>query len=469
MKREFLRFHELSIRNEYQEQLTGLNLVFCDGLSYLLCSLDHTGRSIAEIFNGDSHIVSGHIIGSGGRQESCTEAFFHSERIYYVDSHVRFMNSLNLAENVFLLRQNSLKKVRLNKKAILMRTKELFMRYGLPFHPEQKIGSLREIDKVLLQLVRLADLHPKMLVVSNLSFICNREDLKRLLEILRTIRETGISLLIYDSTPVRFLPLADEILLVKQGEIVKKFFDKDVFEAYWERTAKSETEEKIKKEAREETGMESYRFSWRFPDGEPCSFEIYPGEILYFPTNSWEHQQILCKSVMGLGGDGVMLETKEWKLLCKSPSVLQRHRIFFWGMERIEDELFPNLNVRDNILMPSVKRISRFGFYKAGEKFIFRDMEFLEELAEVKTTENLTDEMVFKLLCYRWKLYHPKILVAYNVLSRFDPEMKRWMAGQLVQMAQRGTAFILLETADDAAGNIADRIVYTEWQGERKQ
>lgn len=28
MKQDFLRFHELSVRNKYQEQMTGLNMVF---------------------------------------------------------------------------------------------------------------------------------------------------------------------------------------------------------------------------------------------------------------------------------------------------------------------------------------------------------------------------------------------------------------------------------------------------------
>lgn len=466
MRREFLRFHELSVRNEYQEQLTGLNIVFCERNSYLLCSLDHTGRSLAEVFNGDSHIVGGHIFDAEGKQRECTETFFRSERIYYVDSHVRFMDSLNLAENIFLLRPNSLKKVRLNKKAVSLRTRELFARYGLPLDPGQKVESLRVIDKVLLQLIRLADLQPRMLVISNLSFICNREDQERLLMILQKIREAGISLLIYDSNPEKFLPLTDHILLAKKGRIIKKFFERDAFKAYWGRLAGTESEERIKKEAAEGEGKEFCRFSWHFFDGTQCSFEIHPGEILYFPSNGWEHQQALCRGMMGLGEGGVIFEEDGQKILCKRPEILQKHRIFFWGEERIEDELFPNMSVTDNILMPSVKRISRCGFYKSGERFIFQDMDFSEVLGEGKVTGNLMDEEVFKLLCYRWKLYHPRILVAYNILSRFDPEMKRWMTGQLLQMAGRGTAFVLLETADDAARSIADRVIHTEWRGE---
>lgn len=468
MKQEFLRFYELSVRNKYQEQMTGLNIVFFEKESYLLCSLDHTGRSLAEIFNGDSRIVGGRIFDGEGMPSDCTEAFFQRERIYYVDSHVRFMNSLNLAENIFLLRPNSLKKVRLNQKAVLLRTQELFMRYGLPFQPEQKVESLRAIDKVLLQLVRLADLQPRMLVINNLSFICNKVDLERLLKILGKIREAGISMLIYDNNPKCFVSLADHILLVKKGQIIKKFFEREAFEIYWEQSARPVPEGMVKKEPAEAAEREGFRFSWHFPGGKLCSFEIHPGEILYFPSDGWEHQQALCRGMMGLGEGGVVLEARGQRTVCKKPDALQKHNIFFWGEERIEDELFPNMSVTDNILMPSIKRISHMGFYRSGERFILQDMDFSEILEECGETGRLTDEAVLKLLCYRWKLYHPRMLIAYNVLSRFDPEMKQWMAGQLLQMSGRGTAFVLLETADDAARSIADRVICTNWQGEAK-
>lgn len=466
--RDFLRFHELTIRNEYQEQLTGLNMVFCEGESYLLCSPDHTGRSFTEIFHGESRIVSGQIFDAAGVQRDCTENFSRRERIFFVDSHVRFMDSLNLAENIFLLRTNSLKKVRLNERAMALRARELFSRYKLPLLPEQKAGELRVIDRVLLQLVRLADLHPRMLVISNLSFICNRVDLARLLEILKKIREDGIALLIYDSNPEQFLSLADEVLLIKKGEIARKFWDKDAFLACWEHTAKPSARERAKREMTAAYGAEFYRFSWNFPDGYECSFTVHPGEILYFPSDGWEHQQVLCRGMMGLGKGGVVFETAAGKILCKNPDFLQRYKIFFWGEERIEDELFPNMSITDNILLPSVKRISRFGFYRSAERFILKDMDFSEVLEESAGTKTLTDEATFKLLCYRWKLYHPRILVAYNVLSRFDPEMKQWMAEELVKMAGRGTAFILLETADETARRIADQVIETPWQEGKK-
>lgn len=464
MKQEILRFHELTIRNEYQEQMTGLNMVLCRGEGYLCCSHDRTGRSIAGIFQGDNYILDGQFFLEEKEQTFCTKSLFRENGIYFVDSHVKFMESLNLAENIFFLRNNNLKKVWLNEKAILLRTKELFRYYGLSLEPTRKAKTLRAMDKVLLELVRLANQSPKMLVISNLSFICSQKELRELIDVLLKIREAGISLFIYDSNPEYFLELADTLLFARKGTVIKKVSDRKDFGRYWNRLGeKSGQSISVKEEEHREKQPEQEnaycRFSWTSPAGASYSFIIYPGEILYFPSDGWEHQQAICRGMLGLGDGGVLVEMDGHKKLFSQPEKLMKKRIVFWGTERIKEEMFPNLSMEDNILMPTIRRISHFGFYHSGKQFIFRDSAFLVELETLKRNSSLSDEDIFKILCFRWQLYHPRVLIAYNVLSRFDPEMKRWMSDRLLEMSKRRTGLVLLETAEETAESIADRVI----------
>ena len=68
-------------------------------------------------------------------------------------------------------------------------------------------------------------------------------------------------------------------------------------------------------------------------------------------------------------------------------------------------------------------------------------------------------ENTFKILCYRWKLFHPRILIIHNILSRSDQKMKEWLSGQFLEMAARGTALILLEVSEETALELADRVI----------
>lgn len=458
MKQEFLQFSDLYIKNEYQEQLNDLNVIFLEGETHLLWGNDNTPRIFADLFHGNSKILSGNIIMNGRKIEKCNRQTFEAGGIFLVDSQVELMDSLTLAENLFLLKNNSLKKIRLNQKALLIRTKELMEQYELELDVSGRVENLRAIEKVWFQLVRLADRKAKMLVLSGVTPICSRQDLRKLLSLLNKIREKGISLLIFDSHPEYFWELADDFYLMRGGCMIRKFWDKERFDRYWYSAMESETEER-EKNAGIADDNSSCRFIWQNQKGEEISFEFDPGEIVYIRTNGWEQQQEIRKNLLGENGHKSKFESGSQKLMYDDCRILAENRIGFWGKEPLKSEYFSNLSVRDNIMLPSVKKISRFGFYQRGERFIFHDKDFCPELDEIEKSSGMTDASVFMILCYRWRLFHPKILIVHNILSRADLEMRKWISEMLLDMAKRGTAVILLEAFEEDALPLADRIV----------
>ncbi len=459
MKRELLRFTDVSVRNENQEQMHQINLMFREGECHLLWSEDGTGRMLAGLFKNGGRILHGMIHIQGREQKECSREVFRREKIFCVDVRIDLMESLSLAENMFLLRPNSMKKVWFNKKATRVRTKELLAHYGLEMDAGQNVDSLSEADKVLLSLVRLADQHAKMLVVHNLSFVCNRQKMAQLLYVLKKIKEKGTALLIYDRHPEFFLDLADDIVLVKGGTIVKKYCDRKQFEQHREKYEKTVKEERQCSAVRETESSASYCFRWTDRFGNQNNFTVFPGEILYLYAESREEQQRLYRDLLEGNRFEILLTNGTRTAVCRKVQKLMKYRIGFWGADQIEKELFPNLSIRENILMPSMQRISRYGFYRNSEKFIFSSRDLMEGLDEIESTGGFTDENTFKILCYRWKLFHPRILIIHNILSRSDQKMKEWLSGQFLEMAARGTALILLEVSEETALELADRVI----------
>ena len=458
MKYEFLQFSDLYIKNEYQESLNDLNMIFLEGETHLLWGWDSTPRILANIFRGKGRIIRGSLRINGRKIENWSRESFEKDGIFYVDSQVEFMNSINLAENLFLLKNNSLKKIRLNRKAIMIRTRELLEKYELSLDAGQKVIELRAIEKVLFQLVRLADRKAKMLVLGELSQICSRKDLRLLLEVLGKLKREGISLLIYDSHPEYFRELADEYYLMRGGYLVKKFWEKERFEEYWE-LAGNPREVRRQQETVFLKPQDTHRcFRWKNCDGKEVSLEVLAGEIVYIRTSGWEQQQEIRKKLLGENGQKTVFESGECRLTYEDGRGLVENKIGFWGEGPLKAEYFSNLSVRDNILLPSVKKISRFGFYQSGEKFVFGDQSFFSELGEIEKSQSLTDKNIIKILCYRWKLFHPKVLILHNILSRADMEMKEWLQKELLEMAGRGTSLILLEAFEEDALPLAGRV-----------
>ena len=116
-----------------------------------------------------------------------------------------------------------------------------------------------------------------------------------------------------------------------------------------------------------------------------------------------------------------------------------------------------NLTKEDNILMPSYRKISsRLGFYRKAsayilkDNFLFEDGEDLEEIDLERTG--------WKLVLYRWKLFNPRLLIVHNCITAADLWERDWIKKRLIEMAERGTAIILLENEAAYCSSFADRI-----------
>lgn len=105
-----------------------------------------------------------------------------------------------------------------------------------------------------------------------------------------------------------------------------------------------------------------------------------------------------------------------------------------------------NLTLQENILLPSMQRISRCGFFERAAKRVFSDREFWRsrlpgetEPDSVKTARVLAD---------RWLFFHPRVLFIYNVFSSSDYTVRRILQQFVQDLCARGTTVVLLETAD---------------------
>lgn len=462
MRKEVLRLTNFYALNSRCEKLEQLNILFRRGESCLLWGRDHTGHSITDIFRGDAKILSGKIWLNKEEIRECTQEIFRKGRIYYIDIYSEFMETLDLAENMFLLKQNHLKKIFLNQKAIHLRANDILEQYELSLDVWGSTKNLGAVERVLVKLIGFVDQGAQLLVLNNLSSICSQQDLERLKKILIQIQDEGIGLLIYDSHPEKFMDVAESIYLVDKGNIVKKIYAREEFYLC----------EKIMKQIirnvnaaanspEKEEGLEDkppIRLLGILGDFK-MDISIFPGEILYLSPVNGQEQEALCKILKGEGDHKLVVQQGNVKNMYGSSGEMMRDRIGFWGEEDLHKELFSILSVKDNILMPSVKKISKLGFYKSGEHFIFNDRDFFEDFSLVDEKGVLTDKDVLKTIFFRWKLYNPRLLILNNVISRADVEMKEWISAHLLTMSRRNTSILLLESAADDGVKIADRVV----------
>lgn len=502
MKEEIVQLWNFSAENCYREKVKDINLLIREGECHLLWGKDYTGRTLAGIFKNQKSIASGEMRIRTVRVRQCDRELLERNRIYYVDGETEFMESLDLAENLFLLKKNSLKKLWLNEKAIHIQADALLKKYGLPFETESRMDRLSASDKILLALVGAAAQGARLIVLNNVSTVYSKKDTDIITDVLTRMKEEGVSFLIYDSHPEIFTDAADCLVIMKQGRIIKKIWEPEKFsigfeiagvrvredkteaktegeeraeakaEAEERAETKTEAEAKAETEAKTETETEEKnrksvdkKIKWSIGTNHELTIEVNPGEILYVGSTDAAKQGELWRDLLGIGERKALLEIDAKKILYKHAGELWKERVAFWGTGKEYSEVFENLTVRDNILLPSIKRVSRLGFYEKAAEFIFSndliagENSYMKEAEEIEKKENWSKTDILKIIMYKWHLFHPRVLVANNILSGTDREMKEWLGGRLEKLAERGTAIILLEMYEEDVSSIAGRFM----------
>ncbi|MFT3983544.1 MAG: hypothetical protein QM697_06535 [Lachnospiraceae bacterium] len=472
MKEGFLQLLNLSTINEYKEGVRNINMLVRRGECCLLWGKDYTGRIFSNIFKGEGQIIEGCILIKNEELSECRRALLESRKLFYVDGSEDFMGSLDLAENLFLLKKNSLWKIFFNEKAVHIQADSLLAGYGLEsFNAKSRMKDLSAADRILLSIVRLAGQGARMLVLNNVSPQCSEQDMILLKKLLKKLREEGIALLIYDNHPELFEDLADHIFFIKQGEILKKIIDREDIPYYPEfgkrRRYKQEMDHKAESIPFMKMGIErrvefaGIRLSSR---RDLQSITVKEGEIVriadldaFEQAELWESLlgKAVCKPTVRI--DGRVIEYRDVHTLVKN-------RITFWGDYADCAEIFNNLSIKDNILLPSLKRISCCGGYRAGADYIFKDNFIMEEAFKARVScrsdhKKMSENDILKTILYKWKLFHPRVIILNSILSRTDADMKEWLKEQLAEMADRGTAVILLEPAERDVRELAHRVL----------
>lgn len=476
MKEEIVQLWNFSAENCYREKVKDINLLIREGECHLLWGKDYTGRTLAGIFKNQKSIASGEMRIRTVRVRQCDRELLERNRIYYVDGETEFMESLDLAENLFLLKKNSLKKLWLNEKAIHIQADALLKKYGLPFETESRMDRLSASDKILLALVGAAAQGARLIVLNNVSTVYSKKDTDIITGVLTRMKEEGVSFLIYDSHPEIFTDAADCLVIMKQGRIIKKIWEPEKFPIGFEIAEGSvrgdKTEVKTEAEAKTEAETEEKKrrsgdkeIKWSIGTNHELVIKVNSGEILHVGSTDATKQGNLWRDLLGIGERKALLEIDKKKISYRHAGELWKEKVVFWGTGKEYSEVFENLTVRDNILLPSIKRVSRFGFYEKAAEFIFSndliagENSYMKEAEDIEKKENWSQTDILKIIMYKWHLFHPRVLVANNILSGTDREMKEWMGGRLEKLAERGTAIILLEMYEEDVSSIAGRFI----------
>lgn len=453
MKKELLRISCGQIRDPAGECVRDIYLLLREGECFSLVGNESSGRRLfAGFFAGECVLQQGTLRIQGKELKSWSRQAMEERGVYYINNRQPFMNCLNLAENFFLMRRSRGNKVRVNQKAIELRTRQILEEYGLQYQADSSIGTLGQIDRLMLSIVKAVDQGAKLLVLDEVTRGLALPQIQQLLALIGKLKQKGIGLLISDNWGNWFEDAADCLILLQEGQIVRKLCGREEFaqqEAllHYAPLQQAEGTDRSTPEGPQMTLLLEYcgiELSVRCCEGQCVLLRSFDSQVLEGCWRSLIAQDSRCSLTFG-----------DKAVPFAGPPALLRSRIALWDAGRPETLLQENLSTEENILLPSMRRISRNFLWQKNGRLILTDTSFWGQ--NMLQEEGRRPFSRLTILCSRWKLFRPRVLLMHNAFSAADRDDRAELQQYVRELCRHGTTVFLLEAADEFCRGFADK------------
>ena len=459
MKRELLYLKNLTVEDEAGGRLEDVSLLLREGECICMSSTVRQKETLVRYLQGKGKRLSGEVEICGCRLEQDGRRAFERRKVFVVGRNEPYMTNLTVGGNVFLLRRNSLKKILLNEKAMENQADYYFRKFGIPLSAAGNSAPLSGGDKSLVAMVRCISQGAKVLVLWDISGLFSAAEMELVTAMIHQLKEEGVGILISDNNPEYFYPVSDEMIIFKHGRIAKKIYDPADFSLGGQiilRGAETWTEDKKAdtRPGKEKAGLPRMQVRGQTAAGWNYELEVEKGEILLVSLPAARMEQ-LWESLFCRASKPPVYVIDGRTVSAGNVDGLVRAGIVFGSVGAAGSGVIRTLPPADNILLPSLRRISgKLGFYRREAEYIFRD-NFLIESG--KKPEDMGGDDL-KLMMYRFRLYHPRLMILHNTFTTADIKERDWLRRMTVSAAGRGTGVILLENERGLCSAFADRV-----------
>ncbi len=444
-----------------------ISLHFRPGVIKALLGENGAGKStLMSMLAGRLRPDSGQILldGAAARFRSPKDA--HAAGIGMVYQHFMLVDSMTVAENVLLGQEG---RFFLSPKGMEDTVAELAERYSVAIDPAARVGRLSMGERQRVEILKLLRRNNRLLIFDEPTAVLTPREAEQLFATLRRMASLGKSIVFISHKLQEVLDIADEIAILRRGEVVAEFDrehvpDKDTLAARmigrsidlaFERPALDPGEVVLEVAGLSVPGLSSQGL-------RDISFSLRKGEVLAIAGVAGNGQKELVEVVAGLAPPArntVTVLGEEWHDFY--PQAPRVNGVAYIPEDRQGRATCPGLSLVDNLLLTARETftdgilISRAAALAATLQLI--STYNIRPGNPQALGRSLSGGNLQKLVIGRELLRQPAIIIAENPTQGLDVAATEDVWTRLT--AARSQAGILLVTGDvTEALQLADRI-----------
>ncbi|MFQ5640891.1 MAG: sugar ABC transporter ATP-binding protein [bacterium] len=437
------------------------------GEVHILLGENGAGKStLMKILSGAYQKTSGEIRMSGSHVDIKSPKQAQQLGISTIYQELNLAPSLSAAENIFLGREPVFFAGLIDHKKMIAEAQRLLDELGVGINARLPVRELGIAQQQMVEVAKSLTADVKILIMDEPTSALTSKEIADLFAVVRRLRESGVSVIYISHRLEELFEIGDRVTVLRDGRQIATKVISDVTKTQLIRLMvdRELTEQFPKKPAvrqEELLRVESLSIRGKLRN---ISFALRKGEVLGVAGLLGSGRTDLARALFGLErlvSGKVFVHGQQQKIT--SPKQAINLGLAFLTEDRKSQGLILNLSVKDNILLPSIRKWSKFGVVnKKQEARAARS--FVNSLG-IKTPSLLQKVMFLsggnqqKVVLSKWLCTQADIFIFDEPTRGIDLGAKVEIYHLMNQLTAKGAGIIMISSELPEILGMSDRVI----------
>jgi ABC-type sugar transport system ATPase subunit len=468
---DFIQINEISKSYGAVKALKNVSFGIKKGEVHTLLGENGAGKStLVKVIMGEEAPDSGDIQIDGKTVKIYSPEHAHNMGISMVHQELAIFDNLTVAENIFPSRYFTNSVGAINWKDLNLHSDESIAIFDIDIKSTQKMDSLTLAQQQMVEILRCMSDNQKIILLDEPTSGLNSEETEKLMQIIRDLRQKGITIIYISHRISEVLNISDKITILRDGRYICTYVnDKNLSEdELVSAIVGRELSESLysKKSFYDASGNPVlYKVEGLSKKNalNPIGFELREGEVIGFFGLEGSGLITVSQMIYGLEGkDTGEITFKDEKLTKLSPPELMKQKILYLNNNRKKAGLLLDSGTADNMMMPKMDELSTLTILKRNaiadytEKYINLFSIVIQNIFD--KPKNLSGGNQQKLMISMCIGTNPELMIVNEPTRGIDVGAKSEIHKFILEAAEHGTGFIIFSSDLPELMGLCDRI-----------
>jgi monosaccharide-transporting ATPase len=385
---------------------------------------------------------------------------------------VSLVSYLSVTENIFMGREPMHKYGIIDWKTAHREAKSILLDMGINVDVRQPIQNLSVAVQQMVSIARSVSMEAKLVIMDEPTSSLDDQEVKILFNVIQKLKSEGVSIIYVSHKLDEIYSICDRISVLRDGKYVGTWRVADlpqiqlIAEMIGKGTEEVEKLTKVKETINKQDSQVTIELRGisKGKTVQNISFVIKEGEVLGLAGLLGSGRTETAKVIFGIDEvDSGDIEFHHHKIKIDSPRDAIKAGIGFCSENRKVEGIIPNMSVRENMTIASLKNFSKFGFISRNKQNDIVN-QYIERLG-IKTPnadqsiKNLSGGNQQKVLLARWLITNPKLLILDEPTRGIDVGAKAEIHALIDELSKSGLSILMISSEFDELVQNSDRIV----------